>query len=159
MPLSSSRRNVFVAFGEAAALDVGVGELVDEGDLRRAREDGVDVHLGEERALIFDFAAGDLVEFAGELGGAAAAVSLDNADDDVLAAAAPAQALAEHAEGFADPWSVAEEDFEAAARRAVGLRIRGEQPVLWSLACRRRLAGRCFAGWFPCVAHAVRYTL
>ena len=38
-------QNVFVALVVLAAVDVGVGQLIDDRDLRTAREDGVDVHL------------------------------------------------------------------------------------------------------------------
>ena len=54
--------DIFVALGVAAADDVGVGELVDEDDLGLALEDGVDVHLVEERALVVDLAGGDVFE-------------------------------------------------------------------------------------------------
>ena len=60
----------------------------------RAREDGVDVHLGEEGAFVVDLAAGDVFELGGEFGGAVAAVGFDDADDDVFAALAAANAFA-----------------------------------------------------------------
>lgn len=124
------KEDVFVALGGAAAGDVGVGEFVDEDDLGFAREDGVDVHLGEERALVIDLAGGDVFELGGELGGGFAAVGFDDADDDVFATLTAADALAEHAEGLADAGRVAEKDLEAAARF---FGIGGDQPVLGTL--------------------------
>ena len=47
MPASSSVVDVLPALGVPRARDVGVRELVDEGDLGPAREDGVEVHLLE----------------------------------------------------------------------------------------------------------------
>lgn len=67
-------KNVFVAFGKAASLDVGMGELVDEGDLWLAGEDGVDVHLREDGSLVIDLAAGHLLELLRKIAGSAAAV-------------------------------------------------------------------------------------
>src|SRR5206468_690382 len=46
--------DVGVSFGMAAAWDVGVGELVDEDDLRAAHEDRVEVHLLEDPPSILD---------------------------------------------------------------------------------------------------------
>ena len=122
--------DVFVALGVAAAGDVAVGELVDENDLGFALEDGIDVHLLEERALVFDLAGGDVFELGGEFGGAFAAVGFDDADDDVFTALAAANAFREHAEGFADAGSVAEKDLEATASL---LRLGGHEPVFGTL--------------------------
>ena len=107
--------HVVVTLGQAGAFDVGVGELIDERDLGHAGENGVDVHLGEWGAFVIDFAAGDLVELGGELGGAFAAVSFDDADDNVFATGAAADAFGQHGKGFADAGGIAEEDLEAAA--------------------------------------------
>ena len=46
--------DVEIALGVAAARRVGVGELVDQHDLRPAREDGVEIHLLERLALVVD---------------------------------------------------------------------------------------------------------
>ena len=122
--------DVFVALGVARADDVGVGEFVDEDDLGFALEDGVDVHLVEEGAFVIDLAGGDVFELGGEFGGAFAAVGFDYADDDVFSALAAANAFREHAEGFADTGSVADEDLEAAAGF---LGLGGDQPVFGRL--------------------------
>ena len=108
--------DVFVALGVAAAGDVAVGELVDEDDLGMAREDGVDVHLVEEGALVVDARGWGRASRRA----ASSAVPLrpwvsTMPMTDVFAALAAADAFGEHAEGFADAGSVAEKDLEAAA--------------------------------------------
>ena len=48
--------DVEIALGMAAAGRIGVGELVDQHDLRTAGDDGVEVHLLERLALVFECA-------------------------------------------------------------------------------------------------------
>jgi hypothetical protein len=118
-----------------AAFDVGVGQLVDQDDLRFAREDAVDIHLLKEDALVVDFLSRYFFELFGQLCGARAAVCLDDPDHDVLTSLAPADRLAEHVVGLADAGRVAEEEFEGAA----GLLRRDLfQPFFWALCCRVR---------------------
>jgi hypothetical protein len=104
--------NVFIAFAVAAAGNVGVGEFVDEDDAGAAGEDGVNIHLFERSAFVIDFPAGDGFELGGEFLDTLAAVSFDDADDDVFATAFAAEGFAQHAVGFADTGSVTEEEFE-----------------------------------------------
>jgi len=142
--------DIFVALGGGRVAvvgiaELGVGELVDEDDLGHAGEDGVDIHLGEEGALVVDLAARDLFEAGGELGGAGAAMGFDKADDDVFAAATAADAFAEHAEGLADAGGVAEEDLETAT---LLLGVAGVQPVFRGLS----LIGHT-------IGHAVQFSL
>jgi len=124
------KEHVFVALGVAAADDVAVGEFVDEDDLGLALEDGIDVHLVEEGALVIDLAGGDDFELVGEFGGAFAAVGFDDTDDDVFTALAAANAFRQHAESLADAGSVAEKDLEATARL---LGLGRQQPVFGTL--------------------------
>ena len=56
-----------------------------------------------------------LLETGDEVAGLSAVVRLDEADDDVLAAARPAVGLGQHRVGLADAGRVAEEHLEAAA--------------------------------------------
>ena len=128
------QKDILVPFGEAGALDVGVGELVDECNLRRAREHGVDVHLGEEGALVLDLAARHLFKFCCELRCAEAAVCFHNADHDVFASIAAADALAQHAERLADAGCVPKKDLEATA---LLLGLVTEQPLFRRLALLR----------------------
>ncbi len=122
--------DVLVALGVFAALDVGVGELVDEDDLGAAGEDGVEVHLLEGDAAVLEVPAGHDGELLDELGGAGAAVGFDDADDDVLATALAADGLAEHVVGLADAGGVSEKEFESAAGL---LRVCVFEPLLGSL--------------------------
>ena len=106
--------DILVALVVAAALDVGVCELVDEDDFGMAGEDGFEVHLFEEGALVFDVAAGEGGEGFGDLDGTGAAVGFDDADDDVFATGQATGAFAQHAEGLAHAGGVPEEDLQAA---------------------------------------------
>ncbi len=99
-----------------AAFDVGVGEFVDHNHRRLAGEDGINVHLFKRRALVFELARRDAVEFTGEFGGGLATVALDHADDDVFAAAGAADGLAEHAIRLAHTGGVAEKQLEDSPR-------------------------------------------
>ena len=54
MPAASEFLDVEIALGMAAAGRIGVGELVDEHQLRPAREDGVEIHLLERPALVVE---------------------------------------------------------------------------------------------------------
>ena len=46
--------DVLVAFAMLAAVDVGVRQFIHQHHLRLARQDGIDVHLFEHRALVFE---------------------------------------------------------------------------------------------------------
>ena len=109
MPAVEDLLDVLIPLGVADAGDVGVGELVDEHDLRTAGEHGVEVHLLHELAVVLDLEAGDDLEAPDRLLGQLAAVGLDEADDDVLALGAAVVGLAEHREGLAAPGRGAEE--------------------------------------------------
>jgi len=104
--------DVFIALAVAAAGDVGVGELINEDDAGAAGEDGVNIHLFERSALVIDFLAGNGFELRGEFLDALAAMSFNDADNDVFSAAFAPEGLAQHAVGFADAWSVPKEEFE-----------------------------------------------
>ena len=79
--------DVQVALGMAAPGRVGVREFVDQHELRPAREDGVEIHLLEDAALVLDAAARDDLEALEQRLGLGAPVRLDDADDDVDALA------------------------------------------------------------------------
>src|SRR5690349_9128710 len=97
-----------------AALDVGMRQLVDERHLRPASEDRVDIHLLEQRSLVIDVPARNGFELGSELGDAFAAVSLDHADHHIFTPAVATDAFADHVEGLADTWSVAEKELKDA---------------------------------------------
>src|SRR5262249_9167439 len=49
--------DIEVAFGVPAALNIGVSEFVDQCDLRTPRNDGVQVHFGEQLPFVFNLSA------------------------------------------------------------------------------------------------------
>ena len=77
MPACEQLLDVLPALLVPRAGGVGVGELVDEHDVRAAREDRVEVHLGEGRAAVADPRAGNDSRPADERLGVRPAVGLD----------------------------------------------------------------------------------
>ena len=94
--------DVEVALGVAAADHIGMGELVDEGDLGTTGDDGIEIHLLEPLALVFEAAARDDFEALQQRFGLLAAVGFDHADDDVVAVFFSGVRLLQHLVGFAD---------------------------------------------------------
>ena len=101
-------------FVPPGARHVGVGQLVDQGDLGPSAQDRVEVHLLQAASPVFDHLAGDDLEAVDQLLGARPPVALDEPGDDVGAAPPPALALAEHGVGLADSWGRAQVDAERA---------------------------------------------
>jgi hypothetical protein len=102
--------HVLPALGVARAGDVGVCELVDDGDLGPAGEDGVDIHLGEPRAPVLHVATRHDLQ-VGEHGlGVLAPMGLDEGDDHVGAALGAPVGLFEHGVRLADARGGAQED-------------------------------------------------
>ena len=98
----------------AAALDVGVREFVDQHDLRPAGDDGVEVHFVEPLALVFEPPARHDFQTFQQRFGFAAAVGLDDADDDVVAVLLAGMGLLQHLVGLADAGRRADEDAKLA---------------------------------------------
>ena len=122
--------DVEVALRVAAAFDVGVSEFVDQHDLRAPRDDGVEVHLRKRLALIVDAPARNDFEAVQQRFGFAAAVGLDDADDDVVAVLLAGVRLLQHFVGLADAGRGADEDLKLAdaplfAARRFEKRFRG----------------------------------
>ena len=87
-----------------------MGELVDERQLGRAPDHGVDVHLLElERPVLGAQARHDL-DPLGERGGLGPVVRLEVADHDVAALGLGLPALLEHPVGLSDSGCHAQED-------------------------------------------------
>src|SRR5467141_33547 len=124
--------HVFVTLAVLAPRDIRMGKFVNQNHLRAARENGIDVHLLEDRSFIFNLFPRDGLNTCEEFFDAFAAVGFHDTDHDVLATASAPERLAQHAKGFANARSVAEEKLENAACL---LRGRGNfQPVfrlLW----------------------------
>ena len=93
--------HVEVAALVAAVGRVGVGKLVDQGDLGLALEDLVQAHLLDDDAAVFDLPQGHALQPGDQRGGLAAAVGFDEADDHVHAALAEGVGFFEHAIGLA----------------------------------------------------------
>ena len=106
--------DVEIALGVAAARRVGMGELVDQNDLRAAGDDGIEVHLLEPLATVFEAQAGNDLQALQQRFGLAAAVGLDHADDDIVAVFFPGAGLLQHLVGLADAGRGTHEDPELA---------------------------------------------
>jgi len=98
----------------AAAFDVGVGELIDEHDLRPARNDGVEVHLFERLSFVIDMPARDDFQTLQQRLGVLAAVSFDDAGDDVIPVFFTGMGLVQHFVGLAHARRGADENPELA---------------------------------------------
>src|SRR3974390_2282694 len=98
----------------AAAVGIGMGELVDQDDLRMARDYRIEVHLLQQLPLVFDILARDDFEAFEQRLGFAAAVRLDDADDDIVAVLLAPVGLLQHLVGLADARSGADEDAKLA---------------------------------------------
>ena len=97
-------------------------ELVDKHELRPARENRVEIHLGEEVTLVLDLPAGYGFEADEQRLGLAPSMRLDDADDDVDALAALRLRRHQHLVGLANPRRGADKYLEATAGLAFGRR-------------------------------------
>ncbi len=107
--------DIEVALGMAVTRRIAVRQLVDQHQLRPALQDGVDVHLGQPMALVFDFLTRDDLDALQQGLGLAPAVRLDDADHDIDALAPLGLCREQHLIGLADARRGAEKDLEAAA--------------------------------------------
>ena len=96
----------------AAARHIGVGELVDEREVRSAGDQGVEVHLLEPLASVLNGPARNDFEAVQQGLGLFAAVGLHHANDDVRAILCSGPRLLQHLIGLADARSGAEEDLQ-----------------------------------------------
>ena len=129
-PGIEQKQHIFIPFGEAAALNVGVCQFIHQYHLRPAGENRVHIHLVKERALVVHLARRHMLQLARKFGGGLASVRFHDSDHHVLAALAAADALTQHAEGLAHTGRVTQKDLEEAARL---LRVGGDQPVFGTL--------------------------
>jgi hypothetical protein len=128
--------DVEIAFGVAAAFDVGVCEFIDQDDLWPAGDDGVEVHFLERLLFILDVSARNDFQACQQRYGIFAAMGLDDAGDDVIPVFLAGMRLVQHLVGLTDTWCSADENSEladaaffAARRFEQGFRRR---PVLGS---------------------------
>jgi hypothetical protein len=121
-------QHILVPLAKSAAFNVRMSKFIDQCDLRHARQNGVDIHLGKDRPFVVDLAPGHLLQFRCELSGPTAAMRLYDSDDDIFAAAAASNALTQHAECLTNTWSIAKEHLEPAA---LFLGFTASQPFFW----------------------------
>jgi hypothetical protein len=134
--------HVAPALGVAAAGDVAVGELVHQRELRAAREQGVEVHLGQRAAAIGDDPARHGFEAGHQPLGLAPSVALDDAGRHVDAVAPRRPGGLEHGVGLAHAWGGAEENLQPPAALAPGLGQQRLRVGAARLSHRRRAARR-----------------
>ena len=104
--------DVEIALGVPAAGGIGMGELVDERQVRAARDQAVEIHLLERVILVRDGAARKDLKAVEQRLGLFAAMRLDHADDDVRAILHPGPGLLQHLVGLAHARSGAQEDLQ-----------------------------------------------
>ncbi len=123
--------DVLPALQVACALHVRMRELVDEDQLRRPRERAVQIEFGERAAAIVDAGGRQHVEAVEQRGGLAAAVGLDDADDDVDAILPALARGLQHRVGLADAGGRAEEDLELAAPLLFFVSLQLVEKLVW----------------------------
>ena len=120
----------------AAAGEIGVGQLVQQQDLRPPGEGAVDVELLHRLAAVGEAAARQDLQLTDLRLRLRPAVGLGQPDDDVGATKAPPPALDQHLEGLADARGSAEENLQAAATLPGGdgeQRLGSGRPGSWAL--------------------------
>ncbi len=106
--------DVEIALGMAAARCVGMGEFIDQRDLRTPRDQRVEVHLLERLVLVVEPLARQHFEAFQQRFGLGPAMGLDHADDDIGAGLQPGMRALQHLVGLADAGGGADEDLEPA---------------------------------------------
>ena len=122
--------DVEIALGMAAAGRVGVGEFVDQGDLRPPRDQRVEVHFLERLVLVADPLARQHLEALQQGLGLRPAMGLDDADHDIGAGLPPGMRALQHLIGLADAGGGADEDLQpAGAGRSPAGRLPAAHPA------------------------------
>ena len=106
--------DVEVALGMTTAGRVGMGQFVDQRDLRAARDDGVEVHLLERLALVVEPLAGNDLQSVEERLRLLTPMRFEDANDDIVAVLFPGARLLQHLVGLADAGSGADKNLEPA---------------------------------------------
>src|SRR5262245_55600005 len=92
-----------------------MGQLVDQGDGRVTSEDGVEIHLFDDNAMVFDAPPPHLLQSLDKGRRLGTAVCLDKADHHVDSLCLQAVCLLQHLVGLADASGKAKVDLEPAA--------------------------------------------
>ncbi|MGY3342816.1 hypothetical protein ACVWYK_001585 [Bradyrhizobium sp. USDA 4470] len=108
--------DVEITLGMAAPGGIGVGELVDQCDLRSPLDHGIEVHFLHDLAAIVEPLARDHLEPANQRLSLGPAMGLDKADHDIDAGLAPGMGALQHLVGLADTGGGADEDLQLAVR-------------------------------------------
>ena len=108
--------DIEIALGVPAARRVGVRKLVDKGDLRAPGNDGVEVHLLQLPAFVFNPLPRHGLQARKQRLRLLPAMRLDDADDDIVAVALARARGLKHRIGLADAGRGADEDPELARR-------------------------------------------
>ncbi len=116
--------HVLISLLVPSARRVRVRQLVDDGELRFPREDGLEIHLFEDHAPVLDAAPRDDRQILQPRFGVGAAVRLDEADHDIDALPTEGMGVFDHRIGLADTGGSADVDAEARALRRLQLRQR-----------------------------------
>ncbi len=104
--------DIEITLGVTALRRVRVGELIDQDETRPPRQDGVDVHLRQDAALVDDVPPRDDLKAGKEFLGLLAAMGLDDAHHHVHALAVLGLGGEQHFIRFADARRGAQEDFQ-----------------------------------------------
>ena len=107
--------NVEIALGMAAAGRVGVGQFIDQRQLRPTRQQPVQIHLGQQLALVADRSARHDLDAGKQRFRFLAPMRLDDTRHHIDAFAAAGLRLQQHLECLADTRRGAEEDLQPAA--------------------------------------------
>ncbi len=98
----------------AAAGRVGVGEFIDQRDLRMTRDQRVEIHLLDRLILVIDSFARENFEALQQRFGLRPSVGFDHADHDIGAGLDLGMRALQHFVGLADAGGGADEDLEPA---------------------------------------------
>ena len=128
--------DIEIALGMTAARRVGVGEFIDQHDLRPARDDRIEIHLLEPLALIVDPPARHHFEPLQQRFGLRASVGFDHADDDIVARLLPGARAQQHFIGLADAGRGPEEYLQPADTAALPAgRLQEAHPARVAVQC------------------------
>ncbi len=106
--------DVEIALGMAAAGRVGMGEFIDQRDLRMARDQRVEIHLLDDLILVVDPLARENFKALQQRQRLCPPVGLDHADDNIGAGLQLGTRALQHLVGLADAGGGADEDLEPA---------------------------------------------